>query len=144
MKALLRILYCVVALVFLACTIVQFHHHDDDGCLCMHMHLHDYAALYQDCVSCHGVNLSSTHNHAGESECSLHLSDTEVSNINNIPSSSHSTTHSHTALCAVLCACLSTLNLFEPEHTSWQTIAVIGNVTAISGLCWALRAPPVA
>lgn len=146
MKCALRILYSLVAIVFLACTIVQFHHHDDDGSMCMRIHS-DFCAAEahshaHDCPPA-GEQMSQQHHHCPDSECSLHLDDTEISNINKLPANDHSA-HSHSIMCAVLCACLSTFHLFNSQHSSWPKVQIIGHVISASGLGWALRAPPAA
>ena len=145
MNKVFRILCLATALVFVICTVVQFHHHDDDGAMCMCLHTdccNTQPCSDYDCSNA-GQHLSQQHHHCPDTECSLHLSDTEIQNINNITSHSHNT-HSHTVLCAVLCTCLSTFNSFESSNSSWHKIPVIGHITAIIVPCRTLRAPPMA
>ena len=145
MKLLMRILYGVVALVFLASGVIQFHHHHSDGSMCLRLHesVCEIAAQVVP-VECDGECLAEAHHHCSNTNCSLHLDETEITNNHNHSSEPNGSTHIHSALCAVLCALENVyLDNFTTE-ASWPDARKLGNAMESCVGAMGLRAPPVA
>ncbi|MGM9804373.1 MAG: hypothetical protein ACI308_09385 [Muribaculaceae bacterium] len=144
MKALKCILYSFVAMVFVLSTVLQFHHHDDDGSMCMCTH-NDESVCIEHLSECDGASchLSETHHQCADCDCSLHLGDTEVTSNNHSNFVENlSNLHVHPLMNAVLTVVQQVVLTQLATHASWPDVRCIGSVSKAHVNGCGLRAPP--
>lgn len=135
MRIVMQIMSIILALLFTACTVIQYHHHHDDDKICLLVHCdsfshHDHHNHIDGCN-----DLCDHHDHGDKENCSLHLSETVNAQID-----SQQTQH---ILITLLIAIpeLIPLDLDEEFHF-WPRLRSIGIVCDTHENGWSLRAPP--
>lgn len=77
MKALQQISSVLIAIALCLSSVVQYHHHDEDGTMCMHSHHYSLSCTQasKHCHTAHPQGIGNG-NSCDESHCALHLSAT--------------------------------------------------------------------
>ena len=140
MKWLMHISTIIVAVMFMACTVIQFHHHHDDESICLLIHCDGemHAHHHHDGDDSH--SMCNNHSHGDEGNCSLHLSETTMSPQKSLID--HSLTTHIISSILVTVAQLIPLPDYSESRTYLPRLHTLGKPQKAHSCGWTLRAPP--